>query len=71
MVYTIVYILGFFASYILIKILRQQMLEDNWGLVIIGLILSFGSWVTFFGILGIIGIIYLLNFLDLKPPRWL
>jgi hypothetical protein len=71
MVIAIVYVLGFLASYILIKILRQQVLEDNWGFVILGAILSLGSWVTFLLVLLVIGVIYLLGHLDIKPPKWL
>lgn len=70
-VLAIVYVLGFLASYILIKFIRDQFYINTWAYVIIGSFLSMGSWITFFTILIVIGIIYLINFIDHEPPRWL
>lgn len=66
-----VYVMGFLASYILIKIIRDQIYINTWSYVIIGFLLSIGSWVTFFTILIVIGVIYLINFIDHEPPKWL
>ena len=67
----IFYILGFLCCYILLKYLRNQLFENTWLLVFVAISISLLSWAGIAIVLVITGIAYLINKMDIKPPKWL
>jgi hypothetical protein len=69
--FNIIYLVGVIVCYLLIRYLRNENFNNNWGWVIIGLICSLGSWPMILLILFFVGIIYLASYINSDPPSWL
>jgi hypothetical protein len=69
--FSIIYWIGVIVCYVLIRYLRNENFNNNWGWVIIGTICSLGSWAMLLLILFVVGIVYLSAYIDSEPPKWL
>ena len=69
--YFIIYIIGFLVSYLILKYFREQTFNSTWNTVILTFLISLLSWLSVAIVLGLSGILYLVNKLDSEPPKWL
>ena len=69
-IYILIYILGYLASYIITKYLRNKRNKNDWDDVFCTIIFSLFSWVYFFYFLLVFSKIIFDN-INIKPPKWL
>lgn len=67
----IIYIVGFLVSYLILKYLRDQTFNSTWTTVILTFLVSLLSWLSVAIVLGVVGILFILNKMDSEPPKWL